>query len=218
VANAMPMIPAPNFLSAPRRVTDRANPLASSSNFSFILFLSSLYLSSANALYAATALQLAYIDAGKKTILRGAAEAGLIASAVEYLGFSAVLQSKPGQRNAGETNTEFLQRPAPRHGLSHSFGQFIEFVIHDFSFLLNYTPPVQTRAHFLMHAFSFGQQPHLGGELQSQGSPQAVCCARVWFGRPKAATAIAPSPALNFLSAPRRVTDWANPFANSSNL
>src|SRR5947208_38983 len=42
VASAIPARPTPNFLSAPRRVTDRARPLASSSNLSFIAFLSFL--------------------------------------------------------------------------------------------------------------------------------------------------------------------------------
>jgi hypothetical protein len=86
-------------------------------------------------LYAATALQLAYIDAGKKTILRGAAEAGLIAFAVECLGFSAVRQSKPGQCDASEPNAEFPQRSAARDGLSQTFGQFIEFFVHNFPFV-----------------------------------------------------------------------------------
>src|SRR6266496_4867230 len=40
VASAIPARPTPNFLSAPRRVTDWAMFLASSSNLSFIVFLS----------------------------------------------------------------------------------------------------------------------------------------------------------------------------------
>src|SRR5262249_54410537 len=39
-ASTIPANPTPNFFSAPRRVTDWANPLASSSNFSFITFIS----------------------------------------------------------------------------------------------------------------------------------------------------------------------------------
>src|SRR2546426_12401575 len=39
-ASAIPATPTPNFFSAPRRVTDWARPLASSSNLSFITFLS----------------------------------------------------------------------------------------------------------------------------------------------------------------------------------
>jgi hypothetical protein len=39
-ASAMPARPTPNFFSACRRVADWANPLASSSNLLFILFLS----------------------------------------------------------------------------------------------------------------------------------------------------------------------------------
>src|SRR5438067_152120 len=38
-ASAMPVKPTPNFFSACHRVTDRANPLTSSSNFAFILFI-----------------------------------------------------------------------------------------------------------------------------------------------------------------------------------
>src|SRR3989454_8364066 len=41
-ATALPARPTPNFFSAPRRVTDWARPLASSSNLSFIAFLSFL--------------------------------------------------------------------------------------------------------------------------------------------------------------------------------
>src|SRR5690242_11648572 len=35
-----------------------------------------------------------------------------------------------------ETDAEFLQRPAPRDWLSHSFSQFIEFIVHNFPFVL----------------------------------------------------------------------------------
>src|SRR5262249_31166925 len=51
--SAMPAIPAPNFFSAPRRVTDRAIPLANSSNlwfitsFMFVLFFLAELLSTA---------------------------------------------------------------------------------------------------------------------------------------------------------------------------
>src|SRR5439155_21875954 len=37
--SAIPARPTPNFFNAPRRVTDWARPLASSSNLSFIIFL-----------------------------------------------------------------------------------------------------------------------------------------------------------------------------------
>src|ERR1041385_3088175 len=46
-----------------------------------------------------------------------------------------VRQPEAGQRHAGEADAEFLQRPAPRDGLGHSFGQFIEFVGHNFPFV-----------------------------------------------------------------------------------
>jgi len=41
-----------------------------------------------------------------------------------------VRQPEAGQRYAGEAGAEFLQRRAPRDGLRHAFGEFIEFVIH----------------------------------------------------------------------------------------
>src|SRR5215469_12876286 len=44
-ANAKPARPAPNLLSACRRVVDWANPLVSSSNFSFMAFPSSVEVS-----------------------------------------------------------------------------------------------------------------------------------------------------------------------------
>ncbi|HAB18865.1 MAG TPA: hypothetical protein DCE44_20790 [Verrucomicrobiales bacterium] len=37
------------------------------------------------------------------------------------------------------------------------------------------------------------------------------------FARPKQASAMPARPALNFRSAPRRVTDWARPLVSSSN-
>jgi hypothetical protein len=43
-------------------------------------------------------------------------------------------------------------------------------------------------------------------------------CASALFASPKQASTIPASPTLNFLNASRRVTDWANPLANSSNL
>src|SRR5439155_22467248 len=39
-----------------------------------------------------------------------------------------------GQRDTREANAEFLQRSAPRDGLSQTFGQFIEFVVHNLHF------------------------------------------------------------------------------------
>ena len=47
-----------------------------------------------------------------------------------------VRQPKTGQRHARETDAEFLQRPAARDRLSQAFGQFIEFVVHNFPFVL----------------------------------------------------------------------------------
>jgi hypothetical protein len=44
-------------------------------------------------------------------------------------------QSQRGEHNSGEADAEFLQRPAARDGLGHSFGQFIEFTAHNFPFV-----------------------------------------------------------------------------------
>src|SRR6185295_14817922 len=41
-----------------------------------------------------------------------------------------------GERKTHEADAEFLQRPAPRDGLGQVLGQFIEFVVHNFSFVL----------------------------------------------------------------------------------
>src|SRR5262249_31650 len=45
-----------------------------------------------------------------------------------------VRQPQRGQGDTREAEAEFLQRSAPRDRLSHSFGQFIEFIIHNFPF------------------------------------------------------------------------------------
>jgi hypothetical protein len=49
-------------------------------------------------------------------------------------GLCLVRKSKPGQRNPGETSTEFLHRPAAGYRLGHSFGEFIEFIVRNFPF------------------------------------------------------------------------------------
>src|SRR5437867_10315683 len=43
--------------------------------------------------------------------------------------------AKPA-RTAGRSEAEFLQSPAPRDGLGQALGQFIEFVMHNFPFVL----------------------------------------------------------------------------------
>jgi hypothetical protein len=45
-----------------------------------------------------------------------------------------VRQAKTRQRHAGEADTEFLQRCAPRDRLGHALGEFIELVVHTFPF------------------------------------------------------------------------------------
>ena len=47
-----------------------------------------------------------------------------------------VRHPETGQREAGEPDAEFLEHAAPRDGLSHVLGQFIEFVVHNFPFIL----------------------------------------------------------------------------------
>jgi len=47
-------------------------------------------------------------------------------------GLRSVRQTKAGQRHPGQAEAEFLQRPPTRDGLSHAFGEFIEFIIHSF--------------------------------------------------------------------------------------
>src|SRR5437016_5688247 len=48
----------------------------------------------------------------------------------------AICQSQCCERHAGEAEAEFLQRPAPGDRLGHVSGQFIEFVVHNFPFVL----------------------------------------------------------------------------------
>jgi hypothetical protein len=66
----------------------------------------------------------------------GAVVAVPVSFAPGWMGMSLVCQPQPGQRNTGEANAEFLQRPAAGDGLGHCFSQFIEFVIHTFPFVL----------------------------------------------------------------------------------
>jgi hypothetical protein len=43
-----------------------------------------------------------------------------------------VCQTEAGQGHAGETQTELLQRRAPRGGSGQTLGEFIELVVHTF--------------------------------------------------------------------------------------
>src|SRR5438034_4699813 len=45
-------------------------------------------------------------------------------------------EAESGQREPGEAEAEFLQRPAPCDGLGQALGQFNEFVVHHFPFVL----------------------------------------------------------------------------------
>jgi hypothetical protein len=47
-----------------------------------------------------------------------------------------VRQPERSQRNARDADAESFQRPAPRDGLGHVLGQFIEFVVHNYPFVL----------------------------------------------------------------------------------
>ena len=48
----------------------------------------------------------------------------------------AVLQPEASQRHAGDADAELPQRRATRDRLGHTFGEFIEFVVHCFSFVV----------------------------------------------------------------------------------
>jgi len=62
----------------------------------------------------------------------------LFATAVERLWICLGLVRQPdcGQRDAREAEAEFLQRSASRDRLGQALGQFIEFVIHNFPFVI----------------------------------------------------------------------------------
>jgi hypothetical protein len=62
------------------------------------------------------------------------AAAGSLFSA--WISLRLVRQSKHSQRNPGEADGEFLQRPPACDGLSHSFRNFVEFIVHNFPFVL----------------------------------------------------------------------------------
>src|SRR6266498_4471020 len=47
-----------------------------------------------------------------------------------------VRQPQRRQRDTREAEAEFLERPAPRDRLGQALGQFIEFVVHNFPFVL----------------------------------------------------------------------------------
>jgi len=49
-----------------------------------------------------------------------------------------VSQPQGGEHNTSEADAEFLQHPAPRDGLGQALGRFIEFVVHDFPFVLDF--------------------------------------------------------------------------------
>ena len=52
-------------------------------------------------------------------------------------GHSLICYSKEAQCSPREADAELLQRAAPRDRLGHSFGQFIEFVVHNFPSVLD---------------------------------------------------------------------------------
>ena len=49
--------------------------------------------------------------------------------------FRPIRQPEAGQRHAGKAESEFLQRRAARDGLGHVLCEFIEWVVHTFSFV-----------------------------------------------------------------------------------
>jgi hypothetical protein len=50
--------------------------------------------------------------------------------------FCFVCQPEAGESHADQADPEFLERLPPADGLGHAFGEFIEFVIHTFPFVL----------------------------------------------------------------------------------
>ena len=51
-------------------------------------------------------------------------------------GLRLIRQPQRSQHDSREANAEFLQRATARNGLGHAHGQFIEFVFHNFGFVL----------------------------------------------------------------------------------
>jgi hypothetical protein len=105
-----------------------------------------------------------------------------------FLRFNVVRQSQRRQRDARDSDAEFLQCPASRGGLGHVFGQFIELMVHNLCFVFrcglriarrNLDPVVDDRAihdeHVVQRRSIYRvidgvgsiQQPH-GFFLQSQ--------------------------------------------------
>jgi len=80
-------------------------------------------------------------DAG---VVVSTAKIGLMALAMDAtdgLGWSGISlcrarQPQRGQRDTREAEAEFLERPAAGDGLGQALGQFIEFVVHNFPFIL----------------------------------------------------------------------------------
>src|SRR5262249_1440154 len=128
-----------NFLNAARRVTDWAMFLASSSNWLFITYLSSVeslqrenvFRHRSEAATGTTDLAKTYtieITITPKVRFMASASMQLLRS----LGTGR--SSQQGQGHAGDADAEFPQRSAPCQGLSHSFGQVIELIVHRFPF------------------------------------------------------------------------------------
>jgi hypothetical protein len=53
-----------------------------------------------------------------------------------FAGVGSRCESEPCQGDTREARAEFLQGSAARDGLSQVFGEFIEFVIHNFPFVV----------------------------------------------------------------------------------
>jgi len=49
-----------------------------------------------------------------------------------------VRSSQQGQGHPGDADAEFLEGPAARNGLGHASGQFIESIVHNFSFRFSF--------------------------------------------------------------------------------
>jgi hypothetical protein len=56
--------------------------------------------------------------------------------AAPFVCLCAIRQPEAGQRHSGQARTELFQRLPPSSGLGQASGQFIEFVGHNFPFVL----------------------------------------------------------------------------------
>jgi hypothetical protein len=104
-------------------------------NFPFVWLLSGGRIAGA-----ASRLRAEELTRCKAILGRAAPVRRILALASEFFApwprLGAACEPQRGQHCARDANAEFLQRAAPGDGLGHSFGQFIELILHNFPFLL----------------------------------------------------------------------------------